>query len=270
MMHTHEAVQPLLADLALGSLSDSDRQQVVAHLSTCAACAMEARELAEAFQGIGLENEPLAPPVHLRARVLTSLGREPRAPSAAGHVLKFGPPPARTWTRSPALLALAATLVLVLGGLLTLTLRQTQHLEEALRGAQDESSRLAARIAETGAQADLAVAILTAADMHRIDLAGVDSSRDATARGYWSASRGLLIVADRLPSPPPGKVYQVWLIGSSSAGPVSAGLIESGRGMLIVPAPRGVTGDTVTIAVTDEPSGGRPAPTGSKHLLGSL
>ncbi|CAN5825821.1 hypothetical protein BH24ACI5_BH24ACI5_23780 [soil metagenome] len=163
--------------------------------------------------------------------------------------------------------------MLVLGGLLALSLQRTERLEDALRGADETNARLASRAAETSVQADLAVSILTATDMRRIDLAGLDSSRNATARGYWSASRGLLIVADRLPALPSGQIYQVWLIGSSSEGPVSAGLIDgqtSGRGMLIVPAPRGVRGDSVTIAVTDEPAGGLPAPTGAKHLLGSL
>ena len=78
-------------------------------------------------------------------------------------------------------------------------------------------------------QADLAVSILTAADMRRIDLAGVDASRNAVARGYWSASKGLLIAADRLPARRRDETYQVWLIGSSSAGPVSAGLMEVDR-----------------------------------------
>ena len=126
--------------------------------------------------------------------------------------------------------------------------------------------------ATVAAQADLAVAILTAADMQRIDLQGFDVSRDAAARAYWSGTRGLLIVADRLPEPLPGRLYQVWLIGAGAAGPVSAGLIDgrSGRGMLIVPPPRGVAGRAVTVAVTDEPTGGLPAPSGAKHLVGTL
>jgi hypothetical protein len=124
-----------------------------------------------------------------------------------------------------------------------------------------------------GAQADRAVAILTAPDLRRIDLEGFNASRSATARAYWSSTQGLLIVADQLPLPPPGRVYQVWLIGSQSAAPVSAGLMDrptTGRGMLIVPPPSGVAGSGVTVAVTDEPPGGLSAPTGSKHFAGSI
>jgi len=109
--------------------------------------------------------------------------------------------------------------------------------------------------------------------MRRIALAAGDASRGATSRAYWTTERGLLIVADRLPAPPPGRGYQVWLIGGGSPGPVSAGMLGGqgpGRGMLIVPPPRGVSGGNVTVAVTDEPAGGLPAPTGSKHLVGSI
>ena len=163
--------------------------------------------------------------------------------------------------------------MLVLGGLLAINQQRTAGLERELSRVDADVARLRSTIAETEAQADRAVSILTAGDMRRIDLDGVQASRAATARAYWSTSQGLLIVADRLPAPPPGRTYQVWLIGSESAGPVSAGLINSessGRGMLIVPAPEGVQGGTVTVAVTDEPEGGLPAPTGSQHLVGSL
>ena len=103
--------------------------------------------------------------------------------------------------------------------------------------------------------------------MQRIELTGSASG----ARAYWSATRGLLVAADQLPVPPPGRVYQVWLIGGGA--PVSAGMLgtpRTGRGMLIAPPPGGIPSGPVTVAVTDEPPGGLPAPTGAKHLVGSI
>ncbi len=266
-MDRHDTIQPLLTEYTLGELDASARQRVQQHLDECAACAAEAGELAAAFHGIGLAEAAVAPPAHLRGRVLETFARHHAAANPAGITRTK---PAR-WTPGPLWLGLAAGLVLVLGGLVALSMQRTEELRQEVRRIEQETAQLRQRITETSSQADLAVSILTAADMRRIDLAGVDASRNAVARGYWSASKGLLIVADRLPAPPPGRTYQVWLIGSSSAGPVSAGLMEStGRGMLIVPAPPGVSGTTVTIAITDEPPGGLPAPTGAKHLVGSL
>jgi len=271
-MERHDDIQALLTDYALGELSPTDREPVDAHLATCPECARDARELVHAFQGIGLAEPPVAPPPHVRSRVLEHLAREARASTQAGTVTPIHT--AEPWWRSnPAWLGLAAAAVLVCGGLLAMEMQSHARLTERLGRADQEVARLARQMAETAGQADLAISILTATDMRRIDLAGFDVSRDAIARAYWSATKGLLIVADRLPQPPPGRTYQVWLIGGGSSGPVSAGLIEgqrSTRGMLIAPPPGGVTGNTVTVAVTDEPAGGLPAPTGTKHLVGSI
>jgi anti-sigma-K factor RskA len=270
-MYPHDRTQERLTDYVLGELSATEREHVEAHLAHCAECASEARELALAFQGIGLAEEPAAPPPHLRARVLDRLAHEQPARRPPSDLLLS----ARSTRRSPGtwwLAAAAAVVVLALGGLLARNVQRAARLEADLERARDDVARLTRNADTVAAQADLAVSILTAPDMRRIDLEGLDVSRNATARAYWSASRGLLIVADRLPTPPPGRIYQVWLIGSQSTGPVSAGLIDpgsSGRGMLIVPPPGGVTGSGVTVAVTDEPPGGVASPSGSKHLIGS-
>jgi anti-sigma-K factor RskA len=108
--------------------------------------------------------------------------------------------------------------------------------------------------------------------MREIPLAGQESAAAAAARAYWSPARGLLVVADRLPAAPSGRVYQVWIIEKGS-DPVSAGLLgdEPGnRGMLIVTPPRPGTGSSVTVAVTDEPPGGLSAPSGTMRLVGSI
>lgn len=270
-MARHEDMQEQLTDYALGELPAAAREQVDAHLAECPECEAEARALSLAFEAIGSAGVSVAPPAHLRARVLGSLdaGRRPVGRQAA---------PASTSARrgrgvSPAWLAVAATALLIVGGALAMSRQHASQLEQDLRRAEADVARLSTDAATVATQADLAVAILTATDMRRIDLSGVESSSNATARAYWSGAMGLLIVADRLPTPPPGRTYQVWLIGSGSPGPVSAGLIDGrheGRGMLIVAPPGGVAGNALTVAVTDEPEGGRPAPTGSKHLVGSL
>lgn len=267
-MDRHDSIQPLLTDYVLGELTSLEKRRVEAHLAECTTCASEVRDMSLAFQSIGLQEAPVVPPPHLRARVLEHLSQHVAEGQQGGRRASV---PSRRGVH-PAWLAAAAVGILALGTLLALSMERTARMSDDLQARASEAQRLAQQIAATEAQADLAVAILTAADMRPIDLAGFEASRDARARAYWSATQGLLIVADRLPQPPPGRIYQVWLIGSSSPDPVSAGLIEaprSGRGMLIVPAPRGVTGSTVTVAVTDEPPGGLPAPTGSKHLVGS-
>lgn len=261
-MDRHESIQPLLTDYALGELSENQRVHVQAHLETCADCAAEARELADAFHLTGLAVPPLAPPPHLRGRVLGALGPQRRRRSVSR-----ARPPVRAlpW-------AAAAAAALLLGTLWLAAERRAGQMREALRAAAVETEQLRARLEETGLQADLAVAILTAADVRRVDLEGHEANRGSVARAFWSPATGLLIVADPLAPPPPGRTYQVWIIESGRPAPVSAGLIErpqSGRGMLLVPTPAGVSGQAVTIAVTDEPVGGLPAPSGRMQFAGS-
>lgn len=270
-MRRHEEIRELLTGYVLGDLAPGDYAAVRRHLDGCAECAAEERELAAAFLSIGHSVEPVVPPAHLRGRVLDRLAREKGSAHRTVGAPGLTPRPAPNWR--PAWLAAAAVVLLTLGGLLAAAQQRGARLAEALRAAEEDVARLTSEATTVAGQADLAVAILTATDMRRIDLQGFEASRDATARAYWSATRGLLIVADRLPAPPPGRTYQVWLIGDGGAGPVSAGLIDpqgSGRGMLIVPPPAGAGSGSVTVAVTDEPRGGLAAPSGSKHLAGSL
>jgi len=270
-MDRHDDIREQLTDYALGEVPADARERIRVHLAGCAECAAEARELSAAFQGIGFAEAPSAPPTDLRARVLAQLEREPQLDARPAVLSRQQTRKPRGWVVQPAWVALAATAVLVLGGLIAVSQQRAARLADDLRRADATAARLAAEAATVATQADLAVSILTAPDMRRIDLEGFDASRNATARAYWSAANGLLIVADRLPAPAPGRIYQVWLIGGGT-GPVSAGLIPGGgsRGMLIAPPPGRISGGTITIAVTDEPEGGVPAPTGSKHLVGSL
>jgi anti-sigma-K factor RskA len=85
----------------------------------------------------------------------------------------------------------------------------------------------------------------------------------------WHAKAGGVFVATGLPAAPEGKTYQLWAIAGGSA-PVSAGVFTvdtSGAGSLSVRPLPGVA--TVNaFAVTLEPVGGLPAPSGEMYLLG--
>jgi hypothetical protein len=138
--------------------------------------------------------------------------------------------------------------------------------------AQATAAEIRRELGQYTTQADLAVSILTSTDMRPVAMAGRENATGSTARAYWSATRGLLIVANDLPVPPPGRIYQVWII-PEKAQPISAGLLGergSGRGMLIVPPPTGAAAGPVTVAVTDEPPGGLAAPSGTIRLAGSI
>ena len=87
-------------------------------------------------------------------------------------------------------------------------------------------------------------------------------------RAFWSPSRGLVFTASHLPTLPAGRVYQLWVVTASGA--VSAGVTQpdtTGRVRSVTrPA---TTSPAIAVAVTIEPEGGVPAPTGEMYLKGS-
>ena len=110
--------------------------------------------------------------------------------------------------------------------------------------------------------------MLAAPDLARIDLQGQPVAPDARARALWSRSRGLVFTAANLPPAPAGKAYQVWVVTAQM--PISAGLLTTdptGVGTQYYYTPPDIAAP-VAVAVTLEPSGGVPSPTGEKYLVG--
>jgi anti-sigma-K factor RskA len=215
------------------------------------------------LQGLGQAVPQVEPSPDLRARVLASARARTRATT----------PPSR-----PAFLpwlAVAASLALVVG--LTLYAAQLRArigvLEAELRDAReraDRTERLMADAQRTAQDAQASVAVLTAPDVARVDLAGQPVAPQASARAFWSRSRGMVFTASNLPPLPAGRTYQLWVV--TGEGPTSAGLLtpdaagnvnETFNTSPTIPPP-------VAIAVTIEPAGGVPAPTGERFLVGTV
>jgi len=111
--------------------------------------------------------------------------------------------------------------------------------------------------------------VLAAPDLVRIELAGQSAAASARARALWSRNRGMVFAATNLPVAPAGRVYQVWVV--TAGGPVSAGLLTpdtNGRAEAYFNTPPDIAPPTA-VAVTLEPAGGVPAPTGERYLLGT-
>jgi anti-sigma-K factor RskA len=272
-MDRHDTIGAMLDDYALGHLSKDERRDVETHVRECDICSADLRELTIVMEGLAQSTEPVTPPPALKQRVLSALATLPQEPPRRSADSIVAMPQGVKIRRGvhPAWFAIAAVAILGLSVVVYSLDASRRLVVDDLQEAQSTAAELQQRLDQNAQQADLAVSILTASDMRPIAMAGKENATASTARAYWSPTRGLLIVADQLPTPPPGRIYQVWIIGGGM--PVSAGLLgeqSSGRGMLIAPPPRGVVPGTVTVAVTDEPAGGLPAPSGSIRLAGSL
>ncbi len=214
------------------------------------------------LQGLGQAVPQLDPPSGLRARALSAaLSRSPAASASRR--------PIHWWLATAASLALAIGLTIY-----TVQLRsRITTLEGALRDTRERADAADQQMVDaqrTAAGAQSAVAVLTAPDVARVDLGGQAVAPQAAARAFWSRSRGMVFTASNLPPLPAGRTYQLWVV--TDRAPISAGLlVPDARGSVSVTfnTPQDIP-QPVAMAVTLEPAGGVPAPTGDKYLVGVL
>jgi len=101
------------------------------------------------------------------------------------------------------------------------------------------------------------------------------AKRGVQTQGHvvWNERKKVwLFYAFGLPQPPAGKEYQVWFM-TEREGPVSAGLFvpdQNGTGLVLATPPPRLFGEITAAAVTLEPAGGLPKPSGEMYLRGSL
>ena len=234
MTAAHDELKHDASAYVLDSLEPDERAAFETHLAGCGECAAEVRSLRSVTGALALGVPQRTPRRELRDRILGSLPNpvhDKPAPRKGALVLRWLPA--------------AAALALAFGfGIYALVLQ----------------SRLT--------EAQSALAVLVAPDVARIDLAGQPVAPLARARALWSRDRGMIFSVTDLPPAPEGRVYQVWVV--TSAAPISAGLLTpdaSGAGSAFFETDPDIA-PPVAVAVTLEPAGGVPAPTGERYLIG--
>ncbi|HLL77288.1 MAG TPA: anti-sigma factor, partial [Pyrinomonadaceae bacterium] len=133
---------------------------------------------------------------------------------------------------------------------------------------EDAFSELAATRTEL-ASARGEAELLSAPDSHVAELTGTPAASEARARLVFSEATGeAVLVAAKLPPPPAGKAYQLWYIAGGKPLPGSVFTTDqAGRAQMRerIP-PEGRRAEL--FAVTLEPAGGLPAPSGDIYLKG--
>ena len=231
-------VHALSGAYAVDALDDLERAAFERHLAECAECRAEVASLREAASMLA-ETTATEPPAGLRDRVLAGVATtRPLPPEVAGPA---APATARRPRRRLNLLVAAAAAVLAVGGGTVLWQQPWQ-----------ESSQ-APSVTDT---------VLAASDARSTSL-DFDGGARATLVHSDSVGRAVL-VTEKMPPPPPGKVYQLWL-DQPGPGMVSAGLMPVRTDQRVL-----LAGDAATATaagITVEPAGGSPAPTSDPIAL---
>lgn len=242
-------VDDLVDAYALGALEPDEVDAVERHLEGCEDC----RTLADAARRrVDLLLQvvpPVVPPPALRAHVLERIAAEKAAASGgATSVARDNEPPHGAGVPSdepsPA---------------------QQSYLGRVLRALRGKL------VPDEHAAGDLLRNLL--ADPHSIiwPVAGTEEAPQANGRLVVAPDRqDAVFVASGLRRPAAGKVYQVWLLRGGQPLPNALFAVDhAGVGASIVRAGTPWR-EFDTVAVTPEPEGGSPAPTGPIVLAGSL
>lgn len=240
----------LAGPYAVHALPPDERAFFERHIDVCDPCGVEVAELLATAAVLGAASKEPPPPA-MRDRVLRAVDVTRQQPPAPGQAAG-GPPRRRA---APSLLAsVAAVLVLALITLSGVTVAMNQRiteLEVALAGSPLD---------------DEVLAVLTAADAETRQL---DTELDASARFVYSAAldRGMF-VASGMEALDADQVYELWLYHDGSPQPATVFQIDGeGRAIAVV---EGAVAGAEFAAVTVEPHGGSPEPTGQVLIHGAV
>ena len=251
-------IEELLPSYALGALDGEELRELEAHLAAgCPECSRELDLWNRDFEALADSVPPVMPSETTRKRVLRVAGatRPRRIPrwihaAAAALLLLCAWSVAGQWRLRGEIQSLTAERDRLE--------RQTATLEREAQLAREEARRAAQ-----------ALQVLAAPGVRTVVLAGLAPAPGSIGRTYVNPQTGnALFYAFELPALPQAKTYQLWLIADGK--PVSAGTFSvdgHGTGSLRVDRLADVA-DIQAWAVTIEPRGGVPQPTGEMVLKG--
>lgn len=257
---------------ALGALAPGERARIEAHLADgCAICEMELTVLQAAVARLPYALPSPALPAGLKQKLLSRLAAESAAPAASAQNVVPLRRPSRT--REVLALAAAAAFAAALGGVfiasrgrIAALKNQTARLEKQNETLRSESAR---------ARSELLAKEKDVAWLHdpRVQVAllkGLKDTAQAKAKLLWNpgSHQGVLYV-DGLPPLPLEKSYELWVFVKDE--PVPAGTFGTrvdGTGVVDLARLESLGGEPKKFAVSVEPKGGVPKPTGAIVLVG--
>lgn len=266
----HDEAHERLAELALDTLDAADRARLVAHVAQCPACSAELDEWRAATAAMALSASSSRDSTERASAVRGRLLARAKASKEA----TLAPPRSvsRGWSPMNRMAVSAAAVAVASVALNAFFLRDRTQLRDELASL----GRRAAAMAHASdslhvvvAGRDSIIASLTGRDMSLVRLTS-SATHEAWALMFWNrTTNAWTFVAHNLPQPAAGRTYQLWLV--TAGAKISAGTFAPGvNGEAVVRAVYALGRDALkAVAVTDEPAGGVPQPTGPFVVIGA-
>lgn len=243
---------------AAGAMPEDERKTYKRHLEEdgCDLCLAEVRELQAAMHAFAMDLPESSPSPTVKMRLMAQAEL-----SASMRGLQNRPEP-RGFEWMAWLVSAAATSALI----------AVLFLNSGLR---DKVGSLSTRVAELESQMlgqRTTLAALTSPRVRVLNLAGQGATPQAGARVFWNeTNHKWLFYVEDLPPVSKDRTYQLWFV-TKKGDKVSAGVFNTntdGSATIEIPIP-GDIGELQATAVTTEPAGGLPQPSGKFVLLGTL
>jgi len=255
---THNDFETLCSGYVLGALSKEEEQLFEEMLENATS---EQKQLYKDLQSVtdqfAYSVEPESPSPEVEDRIFNSIRNDPEE----------GPDQVKQSNIIPlwAFKAVAAILLIGLVGLAYFTLDLTEtvdHQQSVITELQDQLERQ-----------DALLNVLAAREVKLVIMGGLDPSPDGYGKIIWDPeNRQAVLQLANLPAPPEDRDYQLWLIKDEQA-PIPSGVFHFDQPATDLffkvehldeePSPT-----ANAFAVTLEPKGGMPQPTGDMFLLG--
>lgn len=279
----HDQFEELAAAHVLGALTGPEQSELMSHiLGGCPICRVLYPQLTDVAELLVLGAEPMVAPPGLKARIMAAAGFELDGSGTAAATTPSAPhdPPIRLVSRASgrerlyAGLALAASLAFVLLGIRSISMRaELDRVRQGAARSRVELLRLEGEIQglelARAEQASL-IELLQNPGSGLVTLASLEPAPGASGKVLFDRTLGKGYVwVSNLPIDAEGMDYQLWAI--QGGVPKSLGVFSvSANGSAVIPL-TDVTPDTpvAAFAITLEPAGGLPAPSGPMVLLGT-
>jgi anti-sigma-K factor RskA len=244
---------------ALGMLDETEQHRIEAHAAHCPDCAKKLSAALGRCAMLGLAAPQVSPAGNPREQLLERIRAAARPSAPPPSARPSGAKPRIRW--SSAILAPVAAVLLAATLLLWYSNARLNRRLEALRAAMQHEEDVAGRNAAM-------MELLAAPDTQSVALQPAGGS-SGSGVVHFNARRKSLCYLGTLPPPPEGKVYELWAIPGEGA-PLEAGVLApDARGQCVLMLPSfQAPGAPKAFAVTIEPAGGVPAPTGPKVQIG--
>ena len=238
----HDDYKEMIPAHALSALDAGDERALHEHLAECAECRRDLAEWEATAASLALSAKPMEPSPEVRDKILNKI-RSEKSPS---NVLPFTKPQRNVWRSLGSIAAVILFAALVVSVVVLYQQNRTLSQENAF------------------------YKLITAPGSRIAELSGTNEASGATAKLAYDSTGRAVLIANGLPRTPAGKEYQLWFIVDNKPIPGKTFAPDnSGQSTLQDQVPEAARRSAI-FAITLEPTGGLPSPTGAIYLRGEL